>query len=282
MQCAPRISWPPSRPACGAGTTRSGRVTLDAEAARLLGLPARARRADRGRGALPFSSRRLRRDQRRGAISPSPRRRSPRPGCGSSTSAAGCCASSAPAPAPAWSTVTSSWSAPSRRSPSRRRAPPPRTPPSPATGAAPARRSCWTRDAAWPRPAPPPRCCGWRPACPCRGSCPDGLAVFGIEGDRISVIGHHGHHAGDEQPFLDMPLDTDYPAAEVIRTGRAIYLPTPEDYRSRFPGDLAAGRPASTGRPGRSCRWSTPAGRSAPGWRASPGRCPSPPMSARC
>ncbi|MFG2890415.1 SpoIIE family protein phosphatase [Streptomyces sp. NPDC048248] len=67
------------------------------------------------------------------------------------------------------------------------------------------------------------------------GFSPDGLAVFGIEGDRVSVIGHHGHHAGDEQPFLDMPLDTDYPAAEVIRTGRAIYLPTPEDYRSRFP-----------------------------------------------
>ncbi|GAA0468662.1 SpoIIE family protein phosphatase [Streptomyces olivaceiscleroticus] len=67
------------------------------------------------------------------------------------------------------------------------------------------------------------------------GFMPDGLAVFGIKGDHISVIGHHGHKPGAEQPFVDMPLDTDYPAAEVIRTGRAIYLPTPEEYSRRFP-----------------------------------------------
>lgn len=67
------------------------------------------------------------------------------------------------------------------------------------------------------------------------GFMPDGLAVFGIEGDRLSVIGHHGHRPGDEKPFLDMPLETGYPAAEVVRTGRAIYLPTPEEYSRRFP-----------------------------------------------
>ncbi|MEU2389429.1 SpoIIE family protein phosphatase [Streptomyces sp. NPDC007369] len=67
------------------------------------------------------------------------------------------------------------------------------------------------------------------------GFSPDGLAVFGVAGDRLSVIGHHGHGPGDDGPFADMRLDTDYPAAEVVRTGRAIYLPTPEDYRRRFP-----------------------------------------------
>lgn len=67
------------------------------------------------------------------------------------------------------------------------------------------------------------------------GFSPDGLAVFGVEGDRLSIIGHHGHDPGDESPFTHMQLDTDYPAAEVVRTGRAIYLPTPEDYRRRFP-----------------------------------------------
>ncbi|AXK31725.1 GAF domain-containing protein [Streptomyces armeniacus] len=67
------------------------------------------------------------------------------------------------------------------------------------------------------------------------GFTPDGLAVFGVEGDRLSVIGHHGHAPGDEGPFLDMPLETDYPAAQVVRTGRAVYLPTPDDYRRRFP-----------------------------------------------
>ncbi|MEU6309638.1 SpoIIE family protein phosphatase [Streptomyces sp. NPDC047014] len=67
------------------------------------------------------------------------------------------------------------------------------------------------------------------------GFSPDGLAVFGVAGDRLSVIGHHGHDPGDEGPFTEMLLDTDYPAAEVVRTGRAIYLATPEDYKRRFP-----------------------------------------------
>ncbi|MCX5196140.1 SpoIIE family protein phosphatase [Streptomyces sp. NBC_00249] len=67
------------------------------------------------------------------------------------------------------------------------------------------------------------------------GFSPDGLAVFGVAGDRLSVTGHHGHGPGDEGPFSDMGLDTDYPAAEVVRTGRAIYLPSPEDYQRRFP-----------------------------------------------
>ncbi|ARF73675.1 ATP-binding SpoIIE family protein phosphatase [Streptomyces sp. NPDC012600] len=67
------------------------------------------------------------------------------------------------------------------------------------------------------------------------GFSPDGLAVFGSAGERLTIIGHHGHSAGEEDPFTDMPLDTDYPAAEVVRTGRAIYLPSPEDYRRRYP-----------------------------------------------
>ncbi|MGW5420583.1 ATP-binding SpoIIE family protein phosphatase [Streptomyces sp. NPDC003943] len=67
------------------------------------------------------------------------------------------------------------------------------------------------------------------------GFSPDGLAVFGMSGERLTVIGHHGHGDGDEGPFTSMTLDTDYPAAEVVRTGRAIYLPTPEEYARRFP-----------------------------------------------
>lgn len=67
------------------------------------------------------------------------------------------------------------------------------------------------------------------------GFSPDGLAVFGVEGERLTIVGHHGHHSGDEGPFNDMPLETDYPAAEVVRTGRAIYLPSPEEYIHRYP-----------------------------------------------
>ncbi|MEU5366261.1 SpoIIE family protein phosphatase [Streptomyces sp. NPDC005925] len=67
------------------------------------------------------------------------------------------------------------------------------------------------------------------------GFSPDGLAVFGVEGDRLSIIGHHGHQLGAEGPFTEMSLDTDYPASEVVRTGRAVYLSSPGQYRSRYP-----------------------------------------------
>ncbi|MFG2195048.1 SpoIIE family protein phosphatase [Streptomyces sp. NPDC048639] len=67
------------------------------------------------------------------------------------------------------------------------------------------------------------------------GFTPDGLAVFGVEGDRLKIIGYHGYQQGDEGPFLHMSVDTEYPAAEVVRNGRAIYLPSPEDYAKRFP-----------------------------------------------
>ncbi|MGW1072241.1 ATP-binding SpoIIE family protein phosphatase [Streptomyces sp. NPDC002537] len=67
------------------------------------------------------------------------------------------------------------------------------------------------------------------------GFVPSGLAVFSPQAGRVRVIGHHGYGPGQADPFLDLPLDATYPAAEVIRTGRAIYLPSPEDYERRFP-----------------------------------------------
>ncbi|MFJ6988302.1 MULTISPECIES: SpoIIE family protein phosphatase [unclassified Streptomyces] len=67
------------------------------------------------------------------------------------------------------------------------------------------------------------------------GFSPDGLAVFGVTGDRLTIIGHHGQQPGDEDPFTQMALGTDYPAAEVVRTGRAVYLSSPDQYRTRYP-----------------------------------------------
>ncbi|WP_274560722.1 ATP-binding SpoIIE family protein phosphatase [Streptomyces spiramyceticus] len=71
------------------------------------------------------------------------------------------------------------------------------------------------------------------------GFSPDSLAVFGSSGGRITVIGQHGYSPEEDPPFADMLLGTDHPAAEVVRTGRAIYLPSPEEYSRRYP----AGRP---------------------------------------
>ncbi|MFE7133833.1 SpoIIE family protein phosphatase [Streptomyces sp. NPDC057638] len=67
------------------------------------------------------------------------------------------------------------------------------------------------------------------------GFSPDGLAVFGTAGERLRIIGHHGHQGAGEDPFSDMRLDIDHPAAEVVRSGRAVYLPSPEDYHRRYP-----------------------------------------------
>ncbi|RNF92636.1 ATP-binding SpoIIE family protein phosphatase [Streptomyces botrytidirepellens] len=75
------------------------------------------------------------------------------------------------------------------------------------------------------------------------GFSPDGLAVFGVKGDRISLIGHHGHRIDTEHPAADMPAATDHPAAEVVRTGRAVYLPSPDEYRGRFPAAWRRMRP---------------------------------------
>ncbi|MEZ0069302.1 serine phosphatase RsbU (regulator of sigma subunit)/anti-sigma regulatory factor (Ser/Thr protein kinase) [Streptacidiphilus sp. MAP12-20] len=66
------------------------------------------------------------------------------------------------------------------------------------------------------------------------GFSPDELAVFSIVGDHLTVVGHHGQPAGAQEPF-QMPLDTDHPAADVARTGRPVYLSSPEEYRKRFP-----------------------------------------------
>ncbi len=84
------------------------------------------------------------------------------------------------------------------------------------------------------------------------GFSPDGLAVFGVEGDQLTIIGHHGHEPGADNPFY-MPLETDYPAAEVVRTGRAVYLSSPSSTRPATP---SPGRsPSASGvSPGRSSR----------------------------
>ncbi|GGL90589.1 magnesium or manganese-dependent protein phosphatase [Streptomyces fumigatiscleroticus] len=67
------------------------------------------------------------------------------------------------------------------------------------------------------------------------GFSPDGLAVFAAQGGRLRIIGHHGQRLDDDSPFSEMALETDYPAAEVVRGGRAVYLSSPQQYRSRYP-----------------------------------------------
>lgn len=67
------------------------------------------------------------------------------------------------------------------------------------------------------------------------GFSPSGMVVFSVEGDRLTIIGHHGYDPAEDNPFTHMSLDTDHPAAEVVRTGRPVYLSAAEEYRNRYP-----------------------------------------------
>ncbi|MCC5032467.1 SpoIIE family protein phosphatase [Streptomyces sp. WAC 00631] len=68
------------------------------------------------------------------------------------------------------------------------------------------------------------------------GFSPNGLVVFTVEGDWLKIVGFQGDRPDDEEPpFEEMPLDTPYPAAEVVRTGRAVYLSSPGEFRERYP-----------------------------------------------
>ncbi|MFC4495720.1 SpoIIE family protein phosphatase [Streptomyces ovatisporus] len=69
------------------------------------------------------------------------------------------------------------------------------------------------------------------------GFMPRTLAVFSLEGDQLSLAGTFGQRPVPEQllPFIEVSVDADYPAAEVVRTGRAVYLRSPADYRQRYP-----------------------------------------------
>ncbi|HZG03228.1 MAG TPA: SpoIIE family protein phosphatase [Streptomyces sp.] len=67
------------------------------------------------------------------------------------------------------------------------------------------------------------------------GFSPSGLVVFGVKGDRLTPIGAYGPRSSVERLFEDIPLASDYPGTVVVRTGRALYLASPEEYRRRFP-----------------------------------------------
>jgi anti-sigma regulatory factor (Ser/Thr protein kinase) len=64
----------------------------------------------------------------------------------------------------------------------------------------------------------------------------DGQVVFGIDGDFLTAEGAYGFRAGSASDrSFRMPMTTGYPAVEVVRTGRPVFLSTPEEYRRRFP-----------------------------------------------
>ncbi|MFC1411522.1 SpoIIE family protein phosphatase [Streptacidiphilus sp. N1-12] len=62
----------------------------------------------------------------------------------------------------------------------------------------------------------------------------DGMAVFDVTEKWLSLLGRYGYRSGHGRT-VRMPIATDHPATEVLRTGHAVYVPTVEEYRERFP-----------------------------------------------
>ena len=62
----------------------------------------------------------------------------------------------------------------------------------------------------------------------------DGMAIFDVTEKWLSLLGRYGYRSGQGRT-VRMPIATDHPATEVLRTGRAVYIPTVEEYRERFP-----------------------------------------------
>ncbi|MHA6764866.1 ATP-binding SpoIIE family protein phosphatase [Streptacidiphilus sp. PAMC 29251] len=62
----------------------------------------------------------------------------------------------------------------------------------------------------------------------------DGMAIFDVTEKWLSLLGRYGYRSGHGRT-VRMPIGTDHPATEVLRTGRAVYIETVEEYRERFP-----------------------------------------------
>jgi anti-sigma regulatory factor (Ser/Thr protein kinase) len=73
------------------------------------------------------------------------------------------------------------------------------------------------------------------------GFTPDGLAVFGVDGDELTVLGHHGYPVGAAQmleqagTYFSLTGEGRYPATDAVRSGRAVYLPSGAEYERRYP-----------------------------------------------
>ena len=67
------------------------------------------------------------------------------------------------------------------------------------------------------------------------GFAPAATAVFEREGDRLTPFAYHGPQTDLEALGFPLDLNQDYPGCEAMRTGRAVYLSTPEEYAERYP-----------------------------------------------
>lgn len=62
----------------------------------------------------------------------------------------------------------------------------------------------------------------------------DGVVVFGVTDTFINVLDQYGYRRTRAQRTVHMPVTTHFPAADVVATGRPVYLSSPAQYRERY------------------------------------------------
>ncbi|MFH0243435.1 SpoIIE family protein phosphatase [Streptomyces sp. HK10] len=67
------------------------------------------------------------------------------------------------------------------------------------------------------------------------GLAPSSQIIYGVKGDRLTPIGFYGPDEHRRRAVGETTLESDYPGSVAVRTGRAVYLSSPDDYRRRFP-----------------------------------------------
>ncbi|MCI0384765.1 SpoIIE family protein phosphatase [Streptomyces sp. CNQ085] len=61
------------------------------------------------------------------------------------------------------------------------------------------------------------------------------LVIYAVRGNRLAPINYYGPEAHRQPAFGEITLESDYPGSVAVRTGRAVYLSSPDEYRRRFP-----------------------------------------------
>ncbi|WP_329128750.1 SpoIIE family protein phosphatase [Streptomyces sp. NBC_01476] len=63
----------------------------------------------------------------------------------------------------------------------------------------------------------------------------DGMVVFGVTEKFLNGLGQYGFQPFGSERTVRIPVTTHYPAVDVLRTGRPVYLSSPDEYRARYP-----------------------------------------------
>ena len=61
----------------------------------------------------------------------------------------------------------------------------------------------------------------------------DGMAIFDVTEKWLNLLGRYGYRSGQGRT-VRMPITTDHPLTEVLRTGRAVYISSVEEYRELY------------------------------------------------